>query len=89
MSLLDDGARGCKRIQDPGRMSARLHLAEEAGRAADSPDMSSGVCIMIKRHLSSCRFHVDSLLQRAQKYGAVFEYEHVGLPGRMRFSNQR
>ena len=54
-SLLDEGARGCKRIQDPGRMSARLHLAEEAGRLPDSPDMASGVCTMIKRHLSSCR----------------------------------
>ena len=43
-------------------MSARLHLAEEAGRRPDSRDMSSGVCIKIRRHLSSCRFHVFSLL---------------------------
>lgn len=41
-------------MHEPGMMSALLHLAEEAGRLPVKPVMSSGVFIMISRHLSSC-----------------------------------
>ena len=52
--LLGEGARGCKRMQEPGKMSARFRLAEAAGMASDKLDVSAGVFIRMSRHLSSC-----------------------------------
>ena len=52
--LLGEGARGCKRMQEPGKMSARFRLAEAAGMASDKLGVSAGVFIRMSRHLSSC-----------------------------------
>lgn len=51
---LADGARGCRRMHEPGKMSARFRLADAAGMASAKPVSSSGVFIRMSRHLSSC-----------------------------------
>ena len=51
---LADGARGCRRMHEPGKMSARFRLADAAGMASAKPFRSSGVFIRMSRHLSSC-----------------------------------
>ncbi len=51
---LAEGARGCKRMHEPGKMSARFRLADAAGMASAKPVRSSGVFIRMSRHLSSC-----------------------------------
>lgn len=51
---LAEGARGCRRMHEPGKMSARFRLEDAAGMASAKPVRSSGVFIRMSRHLSSC-----------------------------------
>jgi hypothetical protein len=51
---LAEGARGCKRMHEPGKMSARFRLEDAFGMASAKPVRSSGVFIRMSRHLSSC-----------------------------------
>ncbi len=51
---LSEGARGCRRMHEPGKMSARFLLEDAFGMASAKPVRSSGVFIRMRRHLSSC-----------------------------------
>ncbi len=48
------GKGGCRRMHEPGKMSARFLLEDAFGMASAKPVRSSGVFIRMRRHLSSC-----------------------------------
>ena len=64
---LADGARGCRRMHEPGKMSARFRLADAAGMASAKPVRSSGVFIRMSRHLSSCIHTTLCMLRNLQR----------------------